>query len=166
MKTILIFSDSHGLLEDDVMKHVVEADELWHTGDWGNIAVLNQLEKTGKTIRGVYGNIDGGELRAALPLTNFFECEGVKVFMTHIGGYPGRYAKGIKDNLKQLRPHLFICGHSHILKIMQDKELGILHINPGACGRHGFHQFRTMVRIEIAEGKITKADVIQLGGRG
>lgn len=165
MKKVLILSDSHGLLEADVVKHIVQADEIWHAGDWGNMEVLEQLEKLGKPIQGVYGNIDGGKLRVVLPNENIFESEGVKVFMTHIGGYPGRYSVGIKDKLRIHRPTLFVCGHSHILKIMQDKELSVLHINPGACGRHGFHIFRTMVRIEINAGKITKADVIELGRR-
>lgn len=165
MKKILILSDSHGLLEEDVMKHVANADEIWHAGDWGNMEVLEQLEKVGKKIEGVYGNIDGGKLQITLPDENIFECEGLKVFMTHIGGYPGRYAAGIKEKIKSIKPKLFICGHSHILKIMQDKELNVLHINPGACGRHGFHIFRTMVRIEIDLGKITKAEVVELGRR-
>ncbi|MCK9481371.1 MAG: metallophosphatase family protein [Bacteroidia bacterium] len=165
MKKILILSDSHGLLENDVLKYIEQADEVWHAGDWGSMEVFEQLEKTGKIIRGVYGNIDGGKLRTVLKEETVFVCDGVKIFMTHIGGYPGRYSMGIIDKLKLHHPHLFICGHSHILKIIQDKELQVLHINPGACGRHGFHIFRTMVRIEINEGKITKADVIELGRR-
>jgi len=166
MKQILILSDSHGLLEEDAMKHVMAADEIWHGGDWGaNMLAFEQLEKTGKVLRAVFGNIDCATLRATLPESTFFVSEGVKVFMTHIGGYPGRYSKGIKELLKSKRPHIFICGHSHILKVIQDKELGILHINPGACGRNGFHVFRTMVRLIISPGKVERADVIQLGTR-
>jgi len=164
MKQIIVLSDSHGLLEKDVMRHLQEADEIWHAGDWGGgLAVLEQVEVLKKPIRGVYGNIDGGPLRKALPFINAFECDGLRVWMTHIGGYPGRYAKGIKERLIQARPDVFICGHSHILKVIYDKELGLLHLNPGACGRHGFHQVRTLLRLQVGQGKIQKAEVIELG---
>jgi putative phosphoesterase len=166
MKKILLISDSHGLLMSDVLAHAEKADEIWHAGDWGgNESVFNQLLETGMTFRGVWGNIDSHGLRAILPYDTFFTVEGLKVYMLHIGGYPGRYAKGVKDKLKFLKPNLFICGHSHILKIIQDKELKILHMNPGACGNHGFHQVRTMIRFTIDNGKITQADVIELNKR-
>jgi putative phosphoesterase len=165
MKTILIISDSHGLLLPDVMAHVAVVDEVWHSGDWGSMEVLEQLEKSGKAIQGVYGNIDGGKLRTALKDDAYFECEGMKIFMTHIGGYPGKYARGIKEKLKQTRPNIFICGHSHILKVIYDKELSVLHCNPGACGVHGFHVLRTLLRIKIDAGKVVGAEIIELGKR-
>lgn len=166
MKQVIVLSDSHGLLEPDVMRHLKEADEIWHAGDWGGgMNVLEQIEKLNKPIQGVYGNIDGGALRQVLPLIHRFECEGMRVWMTHIGGYPGKYAKGIKERLIQDKPHVFICGHSHILKVIYDKEIGVMHLNPGACGRHGFHQVRTLLRLQIAETKIQKAEVIELGKR-
>lgn len=166
MKKILLISDTHGALLTDVMKHVAEADEVWHAGDWGGgKEAFTMLENTGKTIRGVYGNIDGTFIRTVCPENLFFVCEGLKVWITHIGGYPGRYAKGIKQQLIQHKPDLFICGHSHILKVQRDPELKVMHFNPGAAGVHGFHKYRTMLRFEIEDSKIQNLVVIELGLR-
>jgi uncharacterized protein len=166
MKRILLISDSHGTLGEDVMRHVVAADEVWHAGDWGGgMEVYDQLCATGKTIRGVWGNIDSHDMRKVVPYEQHFTVEGLLVYMIHIGGYPGRYAGGIKEKLVQYRPQVFICGHSHIAKVIRDNAMSLLHMNPGACGFHGFHRVRTMIRMEIAHGSISKADMIELGNR-
>lgn len=143
-----------------------QADEVWHAGDFGNLKTSDTLSAL-KPLRGVYGNIDGHEVRAVHPLHQKFYCEEVKVWMTHIGGYPGHYAPSIKEEIKIYRPDLFICGHSHILKIMPDKNIqGLLHINPGAAGIHGFHHVRTMVMFTIDRKTIKELDVVELGLRG
>ena len=165
MKKILLLSDTHGYLDNSIIKHINEADEVWHAGDIGTIALTDTITKI-KPLRAVYGNIDGHILRAAFPLELFFVCEGLKVAMIHIGGYPTRYSKGIRDKLLLKKPDLFICGHSHILKIIRDQQLGILHMNPGAAGVHGFHQMRTMIRFTIEKGKIENVEVIELGLKG
>src|SRR5210317_817815 len=133
MKKILLLSDTHSYIDDQILKHANWADEVWHAGDIGNIEVTDKL-KTIKPVRAVYGNIDNSEIR--------FEVEGVSIWMTHIGGYPKRYDSRIKNKLHANPPNLFISGHSHILKVMHDKELDLLHMNPGAAGKHGFHQIR------------------------
>ena len=164
MKRIAIISDTHGLLASDVCDHIKNVDEVWHAGDIGNLSVLEQMEQL-KPFKAVYGNIDGHELRYSCPLDLYFECEGVKVYMTHIGGYPGRYTSRVRHNLIEHRPDLYICGHSHICKVVKDNKLGVLHVNPGACGIKGFHQMRTMVLMECAEGSIKKLQVVELGLR-
>jgi uncharacterized protein len=143
----------------------VECDEIWHAGDIGNLEIADQLE-TFKPFQAVYGNIDGANLRVRYPLDLRFECEGLDVLMTHIGGYPGKYQKRVRDMLLQNPPKLFICGHSHILKIMPDKQFNLLHINPGACGNEGFHQMKTIVRFTIENSVIKDLEVIELGKRG
>jgi len=165
MKKILLLSDTHSYMEEDVLKHVREADEVWHGGDVGKLEVLDKLEAL-KPVKGVYGNIDTADVRERLPLNNMFECQGVKVFITHIGGYPGRYYKRVAALIKEYQPDLYICGHSHITKVMRDKDNDLLHMNPGACGNHGFHKFRTMLRFQCHEGKIENLDLIELGARG
>ncbi len=166
MKKILLLGDNHSCVEADIIKHFKEADEIWHTGDWGNTALSDMAEQTGKPIKSVWGNVDGQELRLRYPLHNRFECEGVKVWMTHIGGYPGNYNPKLLQELKTDTPHLFICGHSHILKVMRDKQHNdMLVMNPGAAGRHGFHIMRTMLKFEIDQGAIKNVAVIELGKR-
>jgi hypothetical protein len=165
MKKILLLSDTHGYLDDAIQSHITNADEIWHAGDIGTIDLTDRIEKL-KPLKAVYGNIDGHVLRSAFPLDLFFVCEGLKVFITHIGGYPTRYSKGIKEKLLIHKPDLFICGHSHILKVIRDKQLGLLHINPGAAGIHGFHKMRTMIRFEINNGSMENVEVIELGLRG
>lgn len=166
MKKILLLSDTHGCAEDDIIKHFDKADELWHAGDWVSTALSTIMEGTGKTVRGVWGNADGQDLRAIYPLDNIFTCEDVRIWMTHIGGYPGKYQPRVLKGLKHHRPDLFVCGHSHILKVMRDKEFGdMLYMNPGAAGRHGFHFMRTMLKFEIAGKEIRNVAVIELGKR-
>ncbi len=166
MKKILLLSDTHSCTEADIIKHFANADEIWHAGDWGNLALNEIIEKTGKKIRAVWGNVDGQELRTIYPLHNRFMCEGIKVWITHIGGYPGKYNPKLIKDLYSQTPDLFITGHSHILKVMRDKNLNnMLHMNPGAAGRHGFHIMRTMLKFEIDNGKIQNVAVIELGKR-
>ncbi|TVR82804.1 MAG: metallophosphoesterase [Chitinophagaceae bacterium] len=162
---ILLISDTHSHLDEGIISNIKEADEVWHAGDIGNPIVEKKISEL-KPLRAVYGNIDGHELRRALPEEVCFRFNGMTIFMTHIGGYPGRYQKGIKEKLMELKPDIFICGHSHILKVIYDKNLNLLHMNPGAAGLEGFHQIRTMLRFEINEGKIEKLEIIELGKRG
>jgi len=147
-------------MDERIIEYAHQADEIWHAGDIGSIEVMDQLEKI-KPVRAVYGNIDDQTIRAVYPLNNRFEVEGVDVLITHIGGYPGKYNPKIKKELMQNPPKVFICGHSHILKVMPDKELGLIHLNPGAIGKHGFHQVRTMLRFEVDQGKIQNLEVIE-----
>ncbi len=167
MKKILLLSDTHFCVEKDILKYFDAADELWHAGDWGNAELSDMMEKTGKPIRSVYGNIDGQDIRQRYPLINQFECEGIKVYMTHIGGYPGKYSPGIAGQLRQTQADLFIAGHSHILRVMRDatSSNNMLFMNPGAAGRHGFHIMRTMLTFDIHQGKISNVAVIELGKR-
>jgi uncharacterized protein len=138
------------------------ADEVWHAGDIGDLQVTDTIKKK-KPLRAVYGNIDDDKARMEFPLNNRFWCEGVEVWITHIGGYPGKYNLAVREALKKSPPKLFICGHSHILKVQFDKTLQMLHMNPGACGIHGFHQVRTMLRFEIEGDKIQSLEVIEIG---
>jgi len=160
-----LLSDTHGFLDDAVFRYFAECDEIWHAGDFGTPEVLDRL-KAFKPTRGVYGNVDGAELRACLPEDLSWECEGVRVHMTHIGGYPGHYDRRVAKELRRLRPGLFVCGHSHILKVMRDPALALLHMNPGACGHNGWHLMRTLLRFTVEAGKISDAQAIELGPRG
>lgn len=165
MKKILLLSDTHSYLDDTILKYVRQADEVWHAGDIGNLAVTDAIKKE-KPLRAVYGNIDDDKARMEFPLNNRFFCEGVEVWITHIGGYPGKYSPAIREEIYSNPPKLFICGHSHILKVQFDKKLNLLHMNPGAAGTHGFHQMRTMLRFEISGDKIQNLEVIEIGKRG
>ncbi len=165
MTKILLLSDTHSYIDDRILKYASEADEIWHAGDVGEIKVADELQAI-KPLRAVYGNIDNAEVRGEFPLNNIFSVDGVKVVMTHIGGYPGRYNARVKELLINEKPKLYICGHSHILKVMHDKKLNLLHMNPGAAGIHGFHQVRTMLRFTLDNGKIDNLEVIELGKRG
>ena len=160
-----LISDTHSFLDSQVLENVKSCDEIWHAGDFGDIQVAKGLALL-KPLRGVYGNIDGKDIRLEYPEDLRFQVEGVDIFMTHIGGYPGRYQKRIFELMKTDPPQLFICGHSHILKIIYDKKFKVLHMNPGACGQQGFHQIRTMIRFSLDEGKIHSVEVIELGRRG
>ena len=153
LKKILLLSDTHGHIDDKILKYVNLADEVWHAGDIGNIEVTDILQKY-KPLRAVFGNIDDAKARADFPLHNRFMCEGIDVWITHIGGYPEKYNPNIREELKNNPPKLFICGHSHILKVQFDKKLNLLHMNPGAAGISGFHVIRTMLRFSINEDKI------------
>jgi len=165
MKKIGLLSDTHSFLDEGVFKHFAEVDEIWHAGDIGKFEVVEKLEKF-KPFKAVYGNIDDKKVRAEFPRDLRFEMEGVDVWMTHIGGYPGRYNKRVREMMETNPPKLFICGHSHILKVMYDKRYDLLHINPGACGNYGFHQIKTMIRFHLDKGEIKNMEVIELGNRG
>lgn len=160
MKRILLLSDSHGYMDSAVLEHCADADEVWHAGDIGTVDVTDQIKGVA-TLRAVYGNIDGTELRAEFPLHQRFLCEGVDVWITHIGGYPGRYSPAIRNEIRVNPPDLFICGHSHILKVMRDQKLNLIHMNPGAIGKHGFHKSRTMLRFVLDQGRIDQLEVIE-----
>jgi len=164
MKKILLLSDTHGYLDPKLSKHIEAADEVWHGGDIGTAALSDAIAGI-KPFKAVYGNIDGQDLRITYPENLVFNCEGLKVLMTHIGGYPGKYPARIKELLKLHKPGLFICGHSHILKVMYDQQNELLHINPGAAGVQGFHQVKTAVKFEIEKGEIKNLAVIELGKR-
>lgn len=164
MKKILLLSDTHSYLDEKILKHVDWADEVWHAGDIGDLMVTDTLKKL-KPLRAVYGNIDNNEARMEFPLNNRFWCEEVEVLMTHIGGYPGKYNPAIRQELQMNPPKLFICGHSHILKVQFDKQLNLLHMNPGAAGIHGFHQVRTMLRFVIDGTTIKDLEIIEFEKR-
>lgn len=165
MKKILLLSDTHGHLDQKIIKYINGADEVWHAGDIGTTVVADGISSL-KPFKGVYGNVDGHELRSQFPENQIFRCEGVKVLMTHIGGYPGRYNARVKKLILKEKPQLYICGHSHILKVVQDRKNNLLHMNPGACGINGFHQIRTLLRFELNQGKIEKLEAVELGQRG
>ena len=160
MKKILLISDTHGYIDEKIIKYANQVDEIWHAGDIGDISVTDTL-KTIKPLKAVYGNIDDQKIRSEFPLHNRFLCEKVDVWITHIGGYPKKYNPKIIDELRSNPPDLFICGHSHILKVINDKELNLLHINPGAIGKHGLHSVRTIVQFEINGDKIENLSVIE-----
>jgi putative phosphoesterase len=164
MKKIVLLSDTHSHIDDTILKYVKLADEVWHAGDIGDLKVTDTIKKL-KPLRAVFGNIDNHEARLEFPLNNRFLCEGVDVLITHIGGYPGKYSSAIREEITQNPPKLFICGHSHILKVMFDKKLNCLHMNPGAAGISGFHQKRTMLRFEIDGEKIQSLEVIEIGDK-
>lgn len=164
MTKIGLLSDTHGYLDPKVHKYFKDVDEIWHAGDIGKDSVIQELKKW-KPLRVVYGNIDDHQMRAEFKKNEIFMVDGVKVFLTHIGGYPYRYAPGIEPLLKKEKPDLFICGHSHILKVMHDKNLNLLHLNPGAAGFHGFHKVKTLLRFELDQGKIQNLEAIELGPR-
>ena len=144
-----------------MIKYLNQADEVWHAGDIGDIVVTDKIKKI-KPLRAVYGNIDNAIIRSEFPLHNRFWCEQVDVWITHIGGYPGRYSPSLRESISNNPPKLFISGHSHILKVMNDKKLDLLHMNPGAIGIHGFHQVRTMLRFEIDKDNIQKLEIIEI----
>ena len=160
MKKILLISDTHGYIDEKIIKYANQVDEIWHAGDIGDISVTDTL-KTIKPLKAVYGNIDNQKIRSEFPLHNRFLCEKVDVWITHIGGYPKKYNPKIIDKLRSNPPDLFICGHSHILKVINDKELNLLHINPGAIGKHGLHNVRTMIQFEISGDKIENLSIVE-----
>lgn len=162
MKKILLLSDTHSHIDESILKYVRLADEVWHAGDIGDLKVTDTIKDI-KPLRAVYGNIDDDKARMEFPLHNRFMCEGIDVWITHIGGYPGKYNQAIRAEIQRNPPKLFICGHSHILKVQFDKSLNLLHMNPGACGIYGFHQVRTMLRFEIEGDKIQNLEIIELG---
>lgn len=160
MKKILLLSDTHGYIDGRILEFAGQADEVWHAGDIGDLKVADQLEKV-CLLRAVYGNIDDASVRQVYPLDNRFLCEGIDVLITHIGGYPGRYNPRIRKQIEQHPPKLFISGHSHILKVMNDKKFNLLHMNPGAIGKHGFHKKRTMLKFVIDNTDIRDLEVVE-----
>jgi len=162
---IVLISDSHGYLDDPILAHVSQADEVWHAGDFGSIEICKKLSSL-KPLKGVYGNIDGQDIRKIYPLHNRFMCEGFDVWITHIGGYPGKYDWKIREDIQKNPPDILICGHSHILKIIKDAaHKNLLFINPGAAGKEGFHKVRTLVKFTLKEKIISDFQVVELGGR-
>tara|TARA_X000000368_G_scaffold415736_1_gene408102 strand:- start:151 stop:645 length:495 start_codon:yes stop_codon:yes gene_type:complete len=162
LKKILLLSDSHGYIDQKIIKYFDDVDEVWHAGDIGNLKVCEIILKT-KPLKAVFGNIDNFEIREKFHEDLNFHCEGLKIYITHIGGYPGNYDKRVKKVIEKNRPNIFICGHSHILKVIYDKKNDLLHMNPGACGLQGFHKKRTMLKFDIKNKKITNLNVIELG---
>jgi len=161
MTRIGLLSDTHGYLDDNILKHFYNCDEIWHAGDFGNIDIADRLAAV-KPLRGVYGNIDGGDVRIVYPEHLRFKCEEVDVWMTHIGGYPGRYNPAIRNEIYTKPPKLFICGHSHILKVMFDEKIKCLHINPGAAGKQGWHKVRTLIKFCVTDEKIHTLEAVEL----
>lgn len=157
---ILLLSDTHSYMDDKILDYAQQADEIWHCGDFGSLKVIETLERI-KPLRGVYGNIDGTEIRAKFPEVNRFRCEEMDVLMIHIGGYPDKYSPLAKKELSQKAPQIFISGHSHILKVMYDKKYQLLHLNPGAIGKHGWQTVRTMLRFEIDKKEIKHLEIIE-----
>lgn len=160
-----LISDTHSYMDDRIKSHLGDRDEIWHAGDFGNLEVIRELEAIAP-LKGVFGNIDGQMIRREMPEDKRFTCEGMDIWMTHIGGYPGKYNKRVKPLIEENPPDVFICGHSHILKVMPDKKNNLLHINPGAAGNTGFHKQRTLMLMEIAEGQVQDLRVVELGKRG
>jgi uncharacterized protein len=160
-----LMSDTHGFLDEAIFTYFADCDEVWHAGDVGPVALLDRL-KAFKPVRAVFGNIDGKEIRSELPADLEWECGGVRVYMTHIGGYPGNYDARAKRELAKRKPGLFVCGHSHIVRVMRDQALSLLHMNPGACGHQGWHEMRTLLRFTIQHGNIGGVELIELGQRG
>ena len=161
MKLIGLISDTHGFLDSRFIYHLKNCDEIWHAGDIGSQEVAEKLKEIAP-LKAVFGNIDSHKIRLEFPENLRFMCEQVDVFITHIGGYPGRYDKRVKKVLQSKPPTLFICGHSHILKVMNDKKLGILHMNPGAAGNSGLHKVKTILRFKIDGENISDLEVIEL----
>lgn len=163
---ISILSDTHGYLDDQIIKYLQTTDEVWHAGDIGDIEVYDRLNKLKGELRIVFGNIDSSALRNLTKEYIYFELQGVKILIIHIAGSPPKYNKAVKSLINRYHPDILVAGHSHILKVLNDKENNILFINPGACGRHGFHIMRTIIQFEINNGKPENLKVIELGKRG
>lgn len=164
MKKIGLLSDTHGYLDPGIFRYFEKCDEIWHAGDFGSLELANQLDSF-KPVRGVYGNIDGQDIRAVYPELLRFNCEGLDVVMLHIGGYPGRYQPKAKAIMLNDPPDVFISGHSHIVKVMYDKKVECLHLNPGAAGKQGWHKVRTLLRFDIIDARAKNLELIELGKR-
>ena len=169
---IMLLSDTHSYMDERILEFAKQVDIVMHAGDMGSHESMDELEAASKQLVGVYGNIDDHIMRLRYPLHQKFTLNGMKFWMTHIGGYPPRYNPRIREDIQRNPPDVFICGHSHILKVVNDKKLQCLHMNPGAAGQHGFHKMRTMLRFEVVQGEPTKKgrienlEVIELGNRG
>ncbi|NNE55568.1 MAG: metallophosphoesterase family protein [Flavobacteriales bacterium] len=164
MKRIGLISDTHGYVDDRILEHLSTVDEIWHAGDIGSLAVTDAMAQVAP-VKGVYGNIDGEEIRRVFPGNKRFLCEGFDIWMTHIGGKPYVYSKDVATKIKFNPPDIFICGHSHILRVQKDKRLNCLYMNPGAAGRHGFHKVRTLLRFTLNNKNISDLEVVELGPR-
>lgn len=162
---IALISDSHSYIDHKTLTYLQDVDEIWHAGDIGSLDVMQELP-AGKTIRAVFGNIDDLEIQQEYPEWQEFTREGVKILMTHIGGKPPLYAKGVKQRIREGKPNLFICGHSHICKVEFDKEMNCLYMNSGAIGQEGFHIMRTLLLFDLENGQIKNLRVVELGKRG
>jgi putative phosphoesterase len=158
---IVLLSDNHAHCDAGILKHVDWADEVWHAGDWLNLDLHTAILERHKPIVGVYGNVDGGDVRGFYPEFQHFERNGMRIFMTHIAGKPGNYPTRVVQEARKSKPHLFICGHSHILLVKNDAQQGWLHLNPGAIGLHGFHAVRTALRFEIESGSIKNLEIVE-----
>ena len=161
MKKISLLSDTHSVLDERFIPHLKDSDEIWHAGDIGSLVIYDKLNEISK-VKAVYGNIDNHQIRITLASEVFFKCEGLNIYMTHIGGYPGKYSKAVKEKIEKTKPDIFICGHSHILKVMKDKINNLLFINPGAAGNHGIHQVKTIVQFIIDKKKISDLKIVEL----
>ncbi len=161
MLKVLLLSDTHGCIDEVILKHINWADEVWHAGDIGDVHVTDTIKKL-KPLVAVYGNIDGAELRSEFPLDARFKREGKRIWITHIGGYPGRYEQRVRQVLQQNPPDIFIAGHSHILKVIYDNKYNLLHLNPGAAGNHGFHKVRTMLRFVLDKGGVKDLEIVEV----
>ena len=161
MKKISLLSDTHSVLDERFIPHLKDSDEIWHAGDIGSLVIYDKLNEISK-VKAVYGNIDNHQIRITLASEVFFKCEGLNIYMTHIGGYPGKYSKEVIEKIEKTKPDIFICGHSHILKVMNDKINNLLFINPGAAGNHGIHHVKTIVQFIIDEKKISDLKIIEL----
>jgi uncharacterized protein len=164
MTRIGLISDTHGYLDETVFKHFENCNEIWHAGDFGDIELARKLAtESGLPVKGVYGNIDGNDIRTVYPEQLVFMCEEVKVMIRHIGGSPPKYNPETRKELRLHQPQLFISGHSHILKVMYDEKINCLHMNPGAAGKHGWHKVRTIIRFVIDGKNMKDCEVIELG---
>jgi hypothetical protein len=158
---ISLLSDTHSYMDQQILDLCAESQEIWHAGDIGDFKVCQQLSEVAP-LRAVYGNIDDHQLRAEYPLNMMFEVDNLKVLITHIGGYPPRYNSRTRKLIEAYKPDLYICGHSHILKVMRDPQYDLLHMNPGAIGKHGFHQKRTMLRFAIEKARVKDLELVEL----
>ena len=156
-----LLSDTHGCLDSLILRNLEGCDEIWHAGDWGSQSVARGLSELAP-VRGVYGNIDDSSVRMCFPLSSRFSCNGLDVWIKHVGGYPGKYDSSVKPLIYDDPPKLFISGHSHILRVIYDRELDLLHINPGAAGREGWHRTRTLVRFIVEVGRVRDLEVVEL----
>ncbi len=161
MKRIGLLSDTHTFIDEKILDFFKDCDEIWHAGDIGNIETADKISDL-KLLKAVYGNIDGQDVRTVYPKIQSFECEQVKVLMTHIGGYPGKYERDMKGLIEKMKPNLFISGHSHILKVIYDNKNELLHINPGAAGKSGLHKVKTAVRFNIKGKEIKDLEVFEI----
>lgn len=164
MTRIGLLSDTHAYWDEKYLEYFESCDEIWHAGDIGSFELIRRLEEF-RPVKAVCGNCDGGDTRKTYPQILEWECENTRVMMTHIGGYPGKYAPGIRKILAEKRPQLFIAGHSHILKVMFDRQMNLLYINPGAAGIMGWHKVRTLIRVTLSQGNFSNLEVIELGAR-